>query len=30
VREQISEVIEKRGPGDLQSLLNGGDTWNVS
>ncbi len=30
VREQISDVIERKGPGDLQSLLNGSDTWNVS
>ena len=29
VREQISEVIETKGRGDLQSLLNGNDTWNV-
>jgi 2-oxoglutarate ferredoxin oxidoreductase subunit beta len=30
VREQISDVIERKGAGDLQSLLNGSDTWNVS
>ena len=30
VREQLAEVIETKGAGDLQSLLNGGDTWNVS
>jgi 2-oxoglutarate ferredoxin oxidoreductase subunit beta len=30
VREQISTVIDSKGPGDLQSLLNGGDTWAVS
>ncbi len=29
VREQIGDVIERKGPGDLQSLLNGSDTWNV-
>jgi 2-oxoglutarate ferredoxin oxidoreductase subunit beta len=29
VREQISEVIETKGRGDLQSLLNGSDTWTV-
>jgi 2-oxoglutarate ferredoxin oxidoreductase subunit beta len=29
VREQIEGVIEAKGPGDLQSLLNGGDTWTV-
>jgi len=29
VREQIADVTEKKGPGDLQSLLNGSDTWNV-
>jgi 2-oxoglutarate ferredoxin oxidoreductase subunit beta len=30
VREQISDVIEAKGRGDLQALLNGNDTWNVS
>lgn len=30
VREQVDEVIATKGRGDLQSLLNGGDTWNVS
>ncbi|HAN71954.1 MAG TPA: 2-oxoacid:ferredoxin oxidoreductase subunit beta, partial [Actinobacteria bacterium] len=30
VREQLAEVQAKHGEGDLQSLLNGGDTWNVS
>jgi 2-oxoglutarate ferredoxin oxidoreductase subunit beta len=30
VREQLAEVQAKQGEGDLQSLLNGGDTWNVS
>jgi len=29
VREQIADVIDRKGPGDLQSLLNGSDTWNV-
>jgi 2-oxoglutarate/2-oxoacid ferredoxin oxidoreductase subunit beta len=29
VREQLAEVQEKKGEGDLQSLLTGGDTWNV-
>ena len=29
VREQLAEVQEKHGVGDLQSLLNGGDTWTV-
>jgi 2-oxoglutarate/2-oxoacid ferredoxin oxidoreductase subunit beta len=29
VREQISDVIETKGHGDLQALLNGNDTWNV-
>jgi len=29
VREQLAEVQEKQGVGDLQSLLNGGDTWTV-
>jgi 2-oxoglutarate ferredoxin oxidoreductase subunit beta len=30
VREQLAEVQEKQGVGDLQSLLNGGDTWTVA
>ncbi len=30
VREQLAEVVESKGAGDLQSLLTGGDTWNVS
>jgi 2-oxoglutarate ferredoxin oxidoreductase subunit beta len=30
VREQIANVIETKGPGNLQSLLNGSDTWEVS
>ena len=30
VREQLSEVVAAKGAGDLQSLLTGGDTWNVS
>ena len=30
VREQIETVIERNGPGDLQSLLDGTDTWTVS
>ncbi len=30
VREQIAAVIETKGPGNLQSLLSGGDTWEVS
>ena len=30
VRDQIAGVIEAKGPGNLQSLLNGGDTWEVS
>ncbi len=30
VREQVDDVIAAKGPGDLQSLLNGGDTWTVS
>jgi 2-oxoglutarate/2-oxoacid ferredoxin oxidoreductase subunit beta len=29
VREQIAGVIDAKGPGDLQSLLNGSDTWAV-
>ena len=30
LREQIESVTERQGQGDLQSLLNGKDTWNVS
>ena len=30
VREQLAEVQAKQGEGDLQALLTGGDTWNVS
>ncbi len=30
VRGQIDEAISKRGPGDLQKLLTGSDTWTVS
>ena len=30
LREQVVSVTEKKGKGDLQSLLNGNDTWNVS
>ena len=30
VREQLAEVQEKHGVGDLQSLLTGGDTWTVA
>ncbi len=30
VREQIAEVVATKGAGDLQSLLNGSDTWNVA
>ena len=30
LREQIESVTERQGEGDLQSLLNGKDTWNVS
>jgi 2-oxoglutarate/2-oxoacid ferredoxin oxidoreductase subunit beta len=30
VSEQMAEVLEQKGPGDLQSLLTGSDTWNVS
>ena len=30
VREQVASVIEAKGPGNLQSLLNGSDTWEVS
>ena len=30
VREQVAEVTAREGAGDLQSLLTGSDTWNVS
>ena len=30
VREQVTAVTEKEGPGDLQALLRGKDTWTVS
>ncbi len=30
VRDQVADVIEAQGPGDLQSLLKGGDTWVVA
>ena len=30
VREQLDEVVTRKGKGDLQSLLNGSDTWTVS
>ena len=30
VREQLAEVQDKHGVGDLQSLLTGGDTWTVA
>ena len=30
VRDQVADVIERQGAGDLQSLLTGGDTWTVS
>jgi len=29
-REQIEHSTAKRGPGDLQALINGSDTWNVT
>ncbi len=29
-RQQIEDVIEKKGRGDLQSLINGNDTWDVN
>jgi 2-oxoglutarate ferredoxin oxidoreductase subunit beta len=29
-REQIEQSTAKRGPGDLQALINGADTWQVS
>ena len=27
--EQVSEAIERQGPGDLNELFNSGDTWTV-
>jgi 2-oxoglutarate ferredoxin oxidoreductase subunit beta len=30
VSEQMADVLAKKGSGDLQSLLTGSDTWNVS
>jgi 2-oxoglutarate ferredoxin oxidoreductase subunit beta len=30
VREQLADIQDKHGVGDLQSLLNGSDTWSVS
>jgi 2-oxoglutarate ferredoxin oxidoreductase subunit beta len=29
-QEQLAKAVEDRGPGDLQSLLRGSDTWEVS
>jgi len=29
MRDQIQEVIAKRGPGDLNKLLRAGDVWEV-
>jgi len=29
VHEQIQRAVEKSGPGDLETLLRGGDTWTV-
>ncbi len=29
MREQMSQVIAKKGPGDLRALLYGGETWEV-
>ena len=29
MHEQIDQVVAKRGPGDLQALIYGGDTWDV-
>jgi len=29
VRHQLTEAVQKRGPGDLQKLLSSGDTWEV-
>jgi 2-oxoglutarate ferredoxin oxidoreductase subunit beta len=30
VHDQLTEIISKQGEGDLESLLRGGDTWDVS
>jgi hypothetical protein len=29
MNEQVRLAIEKKGPGDLESLLRAGDTWEV-
>ena len=29
MREQVAQVVAKKGPGDLRALLYGGDTWEV-
>jgi len=29
MREQIEQVIEKKGPGNLEALIYGGETWDV-
>jgi len=29
IHEQLKEVQDKRGPGDLNKLLRAGDTWRV-
>ena len=29
IAEQVREVTEKKGPGDLAALLHAGDTWEV-
>ena len=30
MNEQIDQVVAKRGPGDLQALIYGGETWDVA
>ena len=27
--EQVAAAVEEKGPGDLESLFNSGDTWTV-
>ncbi len=29
INDQVQEVIQKKGPGDLGKLLRAGDTWEV-
>jgi hypothetical protein len=29
VNEQVNQIIQQKGPGDLNKLLRGGDVWEV-